>query len=142
MPWIIDTDIFIEGKRGHVSFVEWLKSADGIATADVVRGEFLIGVHAVPDETVRRRGVQFYSERIAGLTSFSSEPLDYAKAAALAGDARRSGKGKPGLIDGLIAAIATRTGAKVATQNTKDFEAMGCPCANPLQGKDRSGVSD
>ncbi len=132
MPWIIDTDVFIEGERGNAAFVEWLQGADGIATADVVRGEFLIGVHAVGDENIRRRGVQFYSERIAGLPSFSSEPADYARAAALAGDARRNAKGKPSLIDGLIAALAMRTGAKVATQNTKDFDAMGCPCENPL----------
>jgi len=130
MPWIIDTDIFIEGERGNLALVEWLQSADGVATADVVRGEFLIGAHAVADEALRRRGVQFYSERIFGLRSFPSEPPDYAKAAELAGDARRNGK--PGLLDGLIAAIAIRTGAKVATQNTKDFDAMGCPCANPL----------
>jgi predicted nucleic acid-binding protein len=132
MPWIIDTDIFIEGERGNIAFAGWLQRADGIATADVVRGEFLIGVHAVADEAIRRRGIQFYAERIAGLPSFSSEPADYAKAAMLAGDARRNGKGKPGLIDGLIAAIASRAGATVATQNTKDFEGMGCPCANPL----------
>jgi predicted nucleic acid-binding protein len=132
MSWIIDTDVFIEGERGNGAFVAWLQSADGIATADVVRGEFLIGVPAVADDTIRQRGVQFYSERIAGLPSFSSEPGDYAKAAALAGDARRHAKGKPGLIDGLIAAIAIRTGATVATQNTKDFDAMGCPCANPF----------
>ncbi len=69
---------------------------------------------------------------MAGLPSFSSEAADYSLAAARAGDARRAGKGKPGLIDGLIAAIALRTGATVATQNLKDFEAMGCPCANPL----------
>ena len=132
MPWIVDTDLFIEGERGNAAFVAWLQNADGVATADVVRGEYLIGVHAVVDETVRRRGVQFYSDRIAGLPSFSSESPDFAKAATLAGDARRRSKGKPGLIDGLIAAIAIRTGATVATQNTKDFEAMGCTCANPL----------
>jgi predicted nucleic acid-binding protein len=132
MPWIIDTDIFIEGERGHVAFIGWLQGADGVATADVVRGEFLIGAHAVADETIRQRGVRFYSECVAGLPSFASEAADYAKAAALAGDARRLGKGKPGLIDGLIAAIAIRTGATVATQNIKDFAAMGCPCANPL----------
>jgi predicted nucleic acid-binding protein len=132
MPWIIDTDIFIEGERGNTAFVLWLPSADGVATTDVVRGEFLIGVHAVAEESIRQRGAQFYADRIAGLPSFSSEPADYAKAAALAGDARRGGKGKPGLMDGLIAAIAIRTGATVATQNTKDFGAMGCPCENPL----------
>src|SRR5580704_3490739 len=102
MPWIIDTDIFIEGERGNSAFVARLQSADGVAKADVVRGEFLIGVHAVGDEAIRQRGVLFYSERIAGLPSFSSESADFAKAAPLAGDARRLGKGKPGLIDGLI----------------------------------------
>jgi predicted nucleic acid-binding protein len=135
MPWIIDTDVFIEGERGNLAFVGWLQSADGVATADAVRGEFLIGTHAVADESLRQRGVLFYSERIAGLPSFSSEPADYAKAAAMAGDARRNGKGKPGLVDGLIAAIVIRTGATVATQNTKDFDAMGCPCANPFLKK-------
>jgi predicted nucleic acid-binding protein len=76
--------------------------------------------------------LKFYAERIARLPSLSSESIDFATAAALAGNARRIGKGKPGLIDGLIAAIAVRTGATVATQNTKDFSAMGCPCENPL----------
>lgn len=69
----------------------------------------------------------------AALPSFVSEPADYARAAELAGNARRAGQGKPGLIDGLIAAIALRTGAMVATQNTKDFDAMGCPCANQIE---------
>ena len=133
MPWIVDTDILIEGERGHAAFVPWLEGTEGVATADVVRGEFLIGAHAVADATVRQRGLQFYSERIAGLPSFVSEPSDYTRAAELAGNARRAGQGKPGLIDGLIAAIALRTGAMVATQNTKGFDAMGCPCANQIE---------
>jgi predicted nucleic acid-binding protein len=132
VPWLIDTDIFIEGERGHAAFVPWLAGADAVGTADVVRGEFLLGVHAVGDPALRQRGVQFYADRIAHLPSFASETSDYAKAASLAGEARRSGKGKPGLVDGLLAAIALRTGATVATRNTTDFKAMGCPCKNPL----------
>jgi predicted nucleic acid-binding protein len=50
VAWIIDTDVFIEGERGNHAFAAWLQSADGVATADVVRGEFLIGAHAVADE--------------------------------------------------------------------------------------------
>ena len=141
MPWIIDTDILIKGERGHAAFVPWLEGAVGVATADVVRGEFLIGAHAVADAVLRQRGLQFYAERIAGLPSFVSEPADYAKAAELAGNARRTGQGKPGLIDGLIAAIALRTGATVATRNTKDFDAMGCLCANPLEAPSRPPVA-
>ena len=132
MTWLIDTDVFIEGERGHPAFVPWLESADGVATADIVRAEFLLGVHAVPDAPKRQRGLQFYTDRIAGLPSFVSDPADYGVAAALAGEARRNGKGKPSLADGLLAAIALRTGATVATRNVTDFRAMACPCANPL----------
>jgi predicted nucleic acid-binding protein len=132
MPWLINTDVFIEGERGDPEFISWLETADEVATADIVRAEFLIGVHAVPNAALRQRGSQFYSDRIALLPSFASEPLDYAKAAALAGEARRGGKGKPSLVDGLLAAIALRTGAKVATRNLTDFKAMGCPCENPF----------
>ncbi|MGZ4963734.1 MAG: type II toxin-antitoxin system VapC family toxin [Limisphaerales bacterium] len=132
MPWLIDTDIFIEGERGDPKFVPWLASAGRVATADVIRGEFLIGVHAVANAALRQRGAQFYSDRIALLPSFASDPADYAKAATLAGEARRLSKGKPSLVDGLLAALALRIGAKVATRNVTDFKAMGCPCENPL----------
>jgi predicted nucleic acid-binding protein len=132
MPWLIDTDIFIEGERGNPSFKIWLEHAGEVATADIVRGEFLLGIHSVSDAALRQRGAQFYSNRIAHLSSFASEAADYSVAATLAGEARRLGKGKPGLIDGLIAAVALRTGAKVATRNVTDFQAMGCPCENPL----------
>lgn len=132
MPWLIDTDVFIEGERGDPKFVQWLEKADGVATADIIRAEFLIGVHAVGNAALRQRGAQFYSDRISLLPSFASDPLDYAKGAALAGEARRLGKGKPSLVDGLLAALALRTGAKVATRNLTDFKAMGCPCENPL----------
>src|SRR5947209_3488602 len=121
MPWLIDTDIFIEGERGNPSFKPWLEQAGDLATADIVRGEFLLGVHSVPDVALRQRGNQFYADRIANLSCFASEPADYAKGATLAGEARRLGKGKPGLIDGLLAALALRTGAKVATRNVTDF---------------------
>jgi predicted nucleic acid-binding protein len=132
MAWLIDTDIFIEGERGNALFVQWLERADSIATADVVRGEFLLGVHAVQNPALRQRGAQFYTDRIAQLPSFASEAGDFVRAATLAGEARRHGKGKPGLVDGLLASIALRTGAKVATRNVTDFKAMGCPCENPF----------
>ena len=133
MPWIIDTDLLIEGERVEVGFIRWLENADSVATADIVRAEFLLGVHAVDDEALRKRGIEFYSQTVARLASLASEPNDYATAAELAGRARRSGKGSPGLIDGLIAALAFRT--TVATRNTRDFAAMNCPCVNPLIAK-------
>ena len=132
MPWIIDTDLLVEGERGDPRFVQWLQSADTVATADIIRAEFLLGVHAVVDEVLRKRGAQFYAQTIALLPSLPSDPSDYAKAAQLAGDARRTGKGSPGLVDGLIAALALRTSATVATRNTRDINAMNCPCFNPL----------
>lgn len=133
MRWLIDSDVFIEGEHGDPAFVPWLESQKEVATADIVRCEFLIGVHAVPDAARRRRGERFYAERIAGMMSLSNEPQDYEAAARLAGEARRQGKGAPSVVDGLLAALAIRTGATVATRNDRDFKAMGCPCANPLK---------
>ena len=132
MAWIIDTDLFVEGERGNPACLHWLQGADLTATADVVRGEFLLGAHAVADARIRQRALKFYADRVARLPSFSTEPADFVKAAALAGEARRQGRGKPGLVDGLLAAIAMRVGATIATRNLKDFTGMGCPCANPL----------
>jgi predicted nucleic acid-binding protein len=47
--------------------------------------------------------------------------------------ARRLGKGSPGFVGGLLAALALRTGAKVATQNVKNLTAMGCLWENSLK---------
>jgi len=132
MRWLIDSDILIEGERGNPAFVRWLESVEEVATADVVRCEFLLGVHAVADAAKRRRGEQFYAARIAGLVSLANDSADYETAARMAGEARRSGKGSPGVVDGLLAAIALRTGSKVATRNVRHFQAMGCACADPL----------
>ena len=132
MRWIIDSDVLIEGERGDASFLRWLEAQKEVATADIVRCEFLIGVHAVTDAAKRRRGEQFYKDRIAGLASLANLPEDFETAGRIAGEARRLGKGKPSAVDGLLAAIALRTGATVATRNETDFKAMGCPCRNPL----------
>lgn len=138
MRWIIDSDILIEGERENPSFLPWLESQSEVATADIIRAEFLLGVHAVHDSAKRVRGENFYRLRIAGLASFANEAGDFEVAARLAGEARRNRKGKPSLADGLLGAIAIRTGAVVATQNLNDFKAMGCPCQNPFALKEPS----
>jgi predicted nucleic acid-binding protein len=131
--WLIDTDVLIEGERGNPAFLAWLAAAEQrFATADIVRGQFLVGVHAVKDVAKKNRGLKFYSERIAALSSLSNQPEDYERAAMLVGEACKNSSGAPDLADGLLAAIALRTGAIVATRNVKDFKAMGCPCKNPL----------
>jgi predicted nucleic acid-binding protein len=132
MRWLIDSDILIEGERQNPAFVKWIQPGDELATADIIRAEFLIGVHMINDAAKRQRGEQFYLHVIARLASLSNEPADYETAARMAGEARRTSKGNPSLPDALLAAIALRTGATVATQNLKDFNAMGCPCQNPL----------
>ena len=133
MRWLIDSDLLIEGERGHPGILPWLESQQEVATADVVRCEFLLGVHAVVDASKRRRGETFYADRISALASLPNEPDDFEAAARMAGEARRLGKGKPSVVDALLAAIALRTGAAVATRNLGDLQAMGCPCANPLK---------
>lgn len=133
MIWIIDSDVFIEGERGNPNFFRWLATSGKFSTADIVRAEFLMGVHQTSDAAKRQRGEQFYRDIISALPSLPNEEEDYARGAQMAGDARRAQKGLPSLVDSLIAAIALRTGATVATRNIKDFKAMGCPCENPVE---------
>ena len=133
MRWLIDLDVLVEGERENPAFLPWLESQEEVATADIVRAEFLLGVYAIGDAAKRQRGELFYRDRLRGLASLPCEVADYDTAARMAGEARRTGRGTPSLADGLIAAIALRAGATVATRNTKDFKAMGCPCANPLE---------
>lgn len=130
--WIIDTDVLIEGERGNLAFDAWRNSEGGFGTTDIARGQFLVGVHSVKDAAKKNRGLKFYADRIAPIPSFSNQASDFEQAARMAGEAWAQGRGKPDLMDALIAAVAIRTGATVATRNLKDFAAMGCPCENPL----------
>ena len=59
MRWLIDSDILIEGERGNAAFDRFSALPDEFATADIIRVEFLLGVHAVPDAQKRRRGNSF-----------------------------------------------------------------------------------
>jgi len=133
MRWLIDSDILIEGERGNPGFVPWLESEAEVATSDIIRAEFLLGVHAVHDVAKRQRGELFYRDRIANLASLPCDLADFEVGARMAGEARRESRGGPSLVDGLLAAVAIRTGATVATRNTRDFKAMGCPCGDPLE---------
>ncbi|MCX6926063.1 MAG: type II toxin-antitoxin system VapC family toxin [Verrucomicrobia bacterium] len=133
MNWLIDSDVLIDGEREHPGFVPWLTAQSEVATADVGRAEYLVGVHAVQDAQKRQRGERFYQHWLKGIASLPCELSDYETGARLAGEARRNGRGNPSLVDGLLAAIAFRKGAKVATKNLKDFKAMNCPCDNPLE---------
>jgi predicted nucleic acid-binding protein len=133
MRWLIDSDVLIEGERGNPLFTPWLEAQAEVATADIVRAEFLIGVYAVSDPAKRQRGELFYRNQVANLASLSFEPADFETGARMAGEARRNGKGGPSLVDGLLAAVAIRSGATVATKNVSDFKSMGCPCFNPLE---------
>ena len=90
-------------------FKAWSQSGGEFATADIVRSEFLVGVHAVVDAVKRRRGEQFYAERIAGMVSLSNDPQDNEAVARMAGGVRRQGKGAHSVVDG----IAIRAGATV-----------------------------
>ena len=67
MRWLIDSDILIEGERENPAVLPWLESQEEVATADIVRAEFLLGVYAIGDAAKRQRGELFYRNRVHSL---------------------------------------------------------------------------
>lgn len=132
MLTIIDTDLWVEGERGNPAFLTWLETVPLVATSDVVRAEFLIGAHGSQVASLRERASVFYRDRLHPCPVVEMERADFETAGRLAGEARRTGAGKPGLADAMMGALALRLGATIATRNVKDFEAMGVDCSNPL----------
>jgi predicted nucleic acid-binding protein len=131
--YLIDTDVLVAGEHTPEIVAGWIESKHDVATCDVVRAEFLVGVHAPSQAATREKARRYYEEHIAVLPSLPIEKADYDQAGRLIGEAIRHGKARPSLGDGLIAACALREGRIVATKNVTNFKAMGCDPEDPFK---------
>jgi predicted nucleic acid-binding protein len=61
--YLIDTDVLVAGEHTPEIVAGWIESKHDVATCDVVRAEFLVGVHAPSQAATREKARRFYDWR-------------------------------------------------------------------------------
>lgn len=131
----VDTNVLSEVSRRnpHPAVMAWLDRHDAeLALSTVVIGEIAFGIERIrPDRRSLRltldlsRWRRRFADRMFGFTEEAA--LRYGE---IMGSASRSGIGMSAP-DGMIAAIASVNGGRLATRNTADFETCGLELINP-----------
>jgi len=132
---ILDTNVVSELMRvedADARVRTWLRSLrERPVTTVMTRAEILAGIEVLPPGARRdefRVSATAAFEQLGGCLPFTAECAeDYAR---LVADRRTRGRPLVGF-DGLIAAIAVRVGATLATRNVGDFEGLGIELVNP-----------
>lgn len=135
---VLDTNILSEMMRdaADANVLAWL---DGLPAADMFTtaisiAELRFGIEALPDGG-RKTALRTRFDAVVD-EDFAARILAFDAAAAevygvLAATLRRSGR-PIGVADAMIAAIAHREGAPVATRNVRHFEMTGVEIVNPF----------
>ena len=132
---LIDTNVVSESMRvtPNRMVMDWLKANETeIALCAIVLGELAFGIERLPRNQQSKRvanGLAAWQERFAGqiLAFDETAAVAYGKMVGAA-----SLEGHPMSVpDGMIAAIASCHGGKVATRNVKDFATTGLKIINP-----------
>jgi predicted nucleic acid-binding protein len=131
-PILIDSSVWIAGQRDPQRFRELIAAKNDLATCDAAVGEFRVGLFAPREKATREQVREFFEASVEPLARYPHFPEDFAEAARLIGEAIFASKAKPSFPDGLIAAVARRTGRVVWTRDETDFKAMGCRVENPF----------
>jgi predicted nucleic acid-binding protein len=109
-----DTNFLIQatvaGSPAHLQFRGWASTQEILAISSIVWAEFLCGPLDAKGESLAR---QIFP---------SPEPFLSADAALAANLFNQTGRRSRSLADCMIAAVAIRSGAKLATINTTDFQ--------------------
>jgi len=113
----------------------WIRAHDAeLAISAIVLAEISFGIERIrPDERARRLDgfVAALRQHFAGRI-FSFDEESSLIFGALMGEAARRGR-LPAVADGMIAAIALRHGAALATRNHTDFDFPQLKIVNPWQ---------
>jgi len=134
---LLDTNVLSELMRPEPDerVVDWLlaQPAPSIFTSSITRAEILYGVILLAPgkrrDALEAAAQAMFAEDFGGrILGFSADAaLPYARIAA---DRRRAAR-PISHFDAQIAAIATCSGAAIATRNTADFEGCGVEILNP-----------
>jgi predicted nucleic acid-binding protein len=133
----LDTNVISETLK-HApdeAVLAWLVRHDAeLALPTVAIGEIAFGIAKIkPDQRAKRleRGLSEWRARFAGRIFHFTEDaaLSYGD---IMGQARRQGR-PMSVPDGMIAAIATINGGRLATRNVRDFVTTGLDIVSPWE---------
>ncbi len=141
MKWLLDTNVVSESARDHPTraVIEWVraKPIDDLAISIVTIAELRDGAQSNPDETRRRRLVEWIETQVSN--AFGTRTLELT--ANILGDwlqlsRRLRSKGiVRDAADMLIAATARVHGLTLVTRNTRHFADTGVVIYDPWSGK-------
>lgn len=131
---VLDTNVLSEPLkvRPDPGVLDWLTAHGDVALTSVSVGELLVGARGLPSGR-RRDGllaaidhiVRRFADRIFAYDETAAR--DYARMQ----ESRRLSGVPLSVEDGMIAAICSTRGAKLATRNTKDFQELGVELIDP-----------
>lgn len=134
---LLDTNVLSEmmKTRPDPGVMAWLDAQPGneLVICSISVAEILYGIARMPSgkrKDVLAAGADTLINKLfaGSVLAFDADAaLHYA---ALVSASEAKGRAA-GMADGQIAAIARLYGAKIATRNTRDFEAFGVPLVNP-----------
>jgi toxin FitB len=136
---VLDTHVVSQAMRISCDPRVWRffedNGAHGLAIAAVTLFEMRFGIDSLPPSAARRRLERLF-ERFERGSWGAVVPLEAGGAAhAAAFRAKRRTPARPvGVPDSLIAGIALRHGAALATRNVRDFEDSGLDLIDPWRG--------
>ena len=137
MNYLVDTNVLCEPRQKHPEpkVVTWLKSNEAsLYTSVLVTGEIRYGIELLPANSARRADLLRWHQRmldIMGGRILSINTRVAEEWAKLQSESRGKNLVLP-IVDSLLAATARRYQLAIATDNVKDFRAVGVKVFNPF----------
>lgn len=137
MNYLVDTNILSEPrqKRPEAKVVNWLKANESsLYTSVLVTGEIRYGIELLPANSARRAALLKWYETLLGIMTGRVLSINARVAdewAKLQAEIRAKNLVLP-VVDSLLAATARRYQLVLATDNVKDFRAIGLKIVNPF----------
>jgi predicted nucleic acid-binding protein len=135
--YLVDTNVICEPrqKRPESKVVNWLKANESsLYTSVLVTGEIRYGIDLLPANSVRRAGLLRWHEELLEIMAGRVLSINARVAeewGRLQAEARARNVVLPA-VDSLLAATARRYQLVLATDNVKDFRAVGLRIVNPF----------
>jgi hypothetical protein len=135
--YLVDTNVLCEPRQKHpeLKVVNWLKSNESsLYTSVLVTGEIRYGIELLPANSSRRADLLRWYEGLLKIMSgriLSINARVTEEWARLQAEARAKKIVLP-VVDSLLAATARRYRLTIATDNVKDFKAVGVKVVNPF----------